>query len=569
MISLQDLEKVEEVVTVSYSSGSLVSQGSKRKSSSLTESSLQEYKWSKNVESLISFHFSLIPFFESKQESDKFLIIKDGQVRDTSSPSMTPGVSVAIQEDNDRIKKLDSVFVKVIFPFIERRIDEEGVWRKSGNFSRIKKIQRELIILINGRKPKAQAKEIPSKKIGSMASVNKSMMSIVSTSSYKNKGKGSASSSSMGSLASSSSLSASRSSLDEIDEDENCEYSVHDMTILVKRILLPSLQESKAVIGFLSLVNHISTRIPIELLSKEPFVLRDKEPRTYANIISSLSLYLMYHQKTGHDIFTDNCQGDEEDSLATNFMTLFVCLFDLLKYTTLHSNENKMTSASIATLFLPHLYPDEHETMESKESEKSRQQHFMLCFMIEFWPQIRSQTALPKTFLTDFQKNQESRNKKRRSNSSSEQTSFQGEEEEEVMQTCVRFCAETPSKPTTGGIGETELELARLYAHVQSTQDKKMIKKLNRAGVVIPVSGKKSKINPGLDTPSTSKTPKTKISSSLKAIFSSAKKKSTKKRLLTTDSPSSYDIFSQSKEKDAGDTSVTTPSHSFEVLRFT
>jgi hypothetical protein len=249
-------------------------------------------------------------------------------------------------------------------------------------------------------------------------------------------------------------------------------------------------------------------------------------------------------------------------------MSLFVYLFDILKYTTLHSNENKMTASSIATLVLPHLYPEENETMESKESDQSKQNHFILTFMIEFWSQIRSQSALPNTFITDFKKTQ---SKKSKANSISEESSFKDESEEEqdeVLTTCVRFCAsaQTP-KPESGGIGDTELELARMYAHVQSTQDKKMIKKLNRAGVILPPSStKKSKLfpmTPGSATPASSKTPG-KISSSLKAIFSSAKKKSTKKRLLgDCESPSSYDLADTTSNG-----SATTPSHSFEVLRF-
>lgn len=560
MISLQDLEKEYEVIE-----DSPVSLGKKRKSS--TGEQQPKYKWHSSVAGLVSFHFSVLPFFESKQESDSFLML-DSHSEDSDSVKMTPNVVVSIQEDGERAQKLDSVFVKVIFPFIERRIDEEGVWRKSANFSRIKRLQKELVILTNGSN-KAKTTETV-KNLGSTASVNHSRMSITSTSSHKSKKKN-ASCSSMGSLASSSSLSASRSSLDEIDDDnENCEYSVHDMTTLVKRILLPALQDSKEVTAFLSLVHYLATLIPSNFLAREPVLLKDDAPRIYTNILSCMSLYLLFHQKDCHDIFTE-CQHQNHET-ETNMMSLFVYLFDLLKYTTLHSTENKMTSSSIATLFLPHLYPEEHETMDSKESEKSKQNHYILSFMIEFWPQIRSHSALPATFMTDFEKNQV--DKKSKSNSSSDASSFKNEsadeDDDQVLKTCVRFCttAQTP-KPETGGIGDTELELARMYAHVQSTQNKKMIKKLNRAGVVVPPSStKKSKLNPvtpGSATPSSSKTP-LKISSSLRALFSSAKKKSTKKRLLGgCDSPSSYDL---TEEKEATNTSASTTSHSFEVLRF-
>ena len=44
----------------------------------------------------------------------------------------------------------------------------------------------------------------------------------------------------------------------------------------------------------------------------------------------------------------------------------------------------------------------------------------------------------------------------------------------------------------TQRIDETQIELARMYAHVQATQDKKMIKKLNRAGIIIPSKKKDS-----------------------------------------------------------------------------
>lgn len=65
------------------------------------------------MEKLISFHFSLIPFFESKQESDTFLKYGECDVSATVSP--------VVEEEDERDRNLDTIFVKTIFPFIERR----------------------------------------------------------------------------------------------------------------------------------------------------------------------------------------------------------------------------------------------------------------------------------------------------------------------------------------------------------------------------------------------------------------------------------------------------------------
>lgn len=62
---------------------------------------------------LIAFHFSLLPFFESKHVSDHFLVYDStAEPADRREP-VTSGL--------ERRQNLDTIFVKTIFPFIERR----------------------------------------------------------------------------------------------------------------------------------------------------------------------------------------------------------------------------------------------------------------------------------------------------------------------------------------------------------------------------------------------------------------------------------------------------------------
>ena len=72
-------------------------------------------KWSAGVESLISFHFSLLPFFESKKDSDTSLRYED------KSAAASPESVSEMQKEDEKYRNLDTIFVKTIFPFIERR----------------------------------------------------------------------------------------------------------------------------------------------------------------------------------------------------------------------------------------------------------------------------------------------------------------------------------------------------------------------------------------------------------------------------------------------------------------
>lgn len=67
------------------------------------------------METLIAFHFSLLPFFDSKTDSDKFLMF---QSEDSTAAAAADQVKKDLLE---RWQNLDTIFVKTIFPFIERR----------------------------------------------------------------------------------------------------------------------------------------------------------------------------------------------------------------------------------------------------------------------------------------------------------------------------------------------------------------------------------------------------------------------------------------------------------------
>ena len=66
------------------------------------------------METLIAFHFSLLPFFDSKTDSDKFLMFQ-------SEDSTVAAADQIKNELLERWQNLDTIFVKTIFPFIERR----------------------------------------------------------------------------------------------------------------------------------------------------------------------------------------------------------------------------------------------------------------------------------------------------------------------------------------------------------------------------------------------------------------------------------------------------------------
>lgn len=432
-------------------------------------------------------------------------------------------------------------------------IDEEGIWRKSGNFSRIKRLQRELTILTNG---------VATSKKTDLTEKNQSKSSI----------RNAQSASSVSSIESSRSLSASTNSLDEIDDDD-CDYSVHDMTVVVKRILIPEFLQDRTITAFLSLMDMLSHKVHTDVLKcpDEAVILnkfRDRDPRLYSNFVSCLSLFLLFHQKLNHSLFENESAG----SRAADPITIFSSFMHLMAVTVENCQSNKMTASNMATLLLPLLYPSSTDNMLTTSPidggfrASGNRQHFMLSFVLKFWKQISSASSLPKTFVTDFTKLMEKSGKRK----SSEVDNEQGDEsndENEVMSTCVRFAVNAGNPfAKTDGISETELELARLYAHVHASKDKRMIKKLNRAGVVIPTSAKKAKAASGtlsdanaVKTPA--KTPSRSRITSLKSIFSSSKKKSAFKHPDVTPPSSSGDQTSDSE-------AASSRSNSFEVLRF-
>ena len=98
------------------------------------QSSLQQLPtivnlWSQSHESLISFHFSLLPFFESKDDSDIWLMYQsDNNNHDhikwpsyPKSPTKKDEMIRMREEyEKTRFSSLDAMFVKAIFPFIEK-----------------------------------------------------------------------------------------------------------------------------------------------------------------------------------------------------------------------------------------------------------------------------------------------------------------------------------------------------------------------------------------------------------------------------------------------------------------
>ena len=296
---------------------------------------------------------------------------------------------------------------------------------------------------------------------------------------------------------------------------------------------------------------------------------RDRDPRLYANFISSMSLFLLFHQKLNHCLFEKESAGVR----ITNSMSLFSSFMHLMAVTVENCQSNKMTASNVATLLLPLLYPSSTDHMVTTSptdggfKPSTNRNHFMLTFVVQFWKQITSVSSLPNTFVTDFRKLM-TRRGKRKSSDLQNELDDEDTDENEVMSTCVRFAVNTGNPfAKTESISETELELARLYAHVHASKDKRLIKKLNRAGVMIP-SAKKAKgtshpphaeENP-CKTPA--KTPSRSKISSFKSMFSSAKKKSALKHAEDTDaSPSSDDLVIDSE-------AAASRSNSFEVLRF-
>lgn len=506
--------------------------------------------WSQSHESLISFHFSLLPFFESKDDSDIWLMYQSDKSHDhikwpsySKSPRKKDEMMRMREEyEKSRFSSLDAMFVKAIFPFIEKRIDEEGIWRKSGNLNRIKKLQRELQSIIATpeklKEPKCQLQRRRS-------SLSRGSKSSFKSSNCRLQTEGSncrleAESSFVGSVKSVRSFDSlsSNTSLDEIDEEKT--YSVHDMTLLVKRILIPVFQKSPETLGFFKLVDHLSLRIPKEVvdvsLGRDQLI-RDSDPRLYANFVSCLSLFLFFHLKLRHSMYestrkektnestrkektnestkkektnesTKKDDSEQQSVLKTqsndldplsgsqspSAMSLLCSLFDLLSKTASHSVCNKMIPSSLATLFLPLFYPSslsmtavssstDRLVVDNEQDVINRRLTAMISFIINYWTQISSITSLPNTFMTDFKLLQTStKGVKRKS----------GQMDESAMSTCVRFAAPQASSNGNSTIDETQIQLARMYAHVQATQDKKMIKKLNRAGVIIPSKKKDS-----------------------------------------------------------------------------
>ena len=419
-----------------------------------------------------------------------------------------------------------TVFVKTIFPFLEKRITEEGVWRKSGNLTRIKKLQKELSLLIGVKYKEPATNQIKKK--------NKSMTSMKSSMSNK-------------------SLNDSCNSLDGIDDDDY-NFSVHDFTVVIKRLLIPTLLESPSVLAFFKLVDFLAKSLPEGLVNDLGIVDDEKiigsmkvtHPLLTRNYFSCLGLFLFYHQRLNHSFFMGNQENPSfigKNSISNPTMLHILSEFlQLLCLTANNHDENKMKSSTLATLFLPLFFPESTCKLLSSPIEggfktSHSKHHFMIAFIIYFWFDICSPNALPAAFVTDLNRS----SRKRSSNQSNEKTEGKQQEpainanrkeaddEGEEIQTCLRFATSGATSSSNGVITDTELELARLYAHVHASHDKKMIKKLNRAGVYIPSSSKKNKFlltnNPEGACKTPQKTPKpAKIATSIKKLFSTAKK---------------------------------------------
>lgn len=502
-----------------------------------SSSSIRNYIWNESVEKLVSFYFSLYPFFENKEQSDSYLLISD-EKNDIESTNIVDESKIA--------NEMATVFVKTIFPFLERRINEEGVWRKSGNLTRIKKLQKELSLLIG-----IKYKEPPTNHIKKK---NKSSASIKSMMSNK-------------------SLNASCNSLDGIDDDDY-DYSVHDFTVVIKRLLIPTLLESPSVVAFFRLVDFLAKSLPENLVNDLGIIDDEKiignmkvtNPHLTNNYFSCLGLFLFYHQRLNHSFY----RGSQENpsfigKKSVNNPTMLHILSEFLQLLCLTANsheDNKMKSSTLATLFLPLFFPESTGKLLASPIEggfktSQSKHHFMIAFLIYFWFDISSPNVLPTTFVTDLNRS----NRKRSSTQSNEkvenknqpttikgnhQTGGQDEDEGEEIKTCLRFATSGASSSNGNSkITETELELARLYAHVQASQDKKMIKKLNRAGVYIPSSSKKNKLvlanNPEAACKTPQKTPKpAKIATSIKKLFSTAKKSRNNSRQYSPSSPTDH-----------------------------
>lgn len=488
----------------------------------------------------MSFHFSLIPYFDNKEMSDSFLFVKD----------IAP--SSEIEDESKVAGEMSTVFVKTIFPFLEKRITEEGVWRKSGNLTRIKKLQKELSLLIGVKYKEPTTVHQMKKKNMKSASSIKSMMS--------NK-----------------SLSSSCNSLDGIDEDDY-DYSVHDFTVVIKRLLIPTLLESPSVIGFFKLIDFLAQSLPDSLINDLGVVDDEKiignmkvtHPHLTNNYFACIGLFLFYHQRLNHSYFAGNEENPSfigKNGVTNPSMLHILSEFLLLLCLTANSNEdNKMKASTLATLFLPLFFPESTGKLLSSPIEggfKTNQSkhHFMIAFLIYFWWEISSQNVLPTVFTTDLKRSCRKRasiqsNESKSSSSNLNKIDDEGEE----IKTCLRFATSGASSTSGDKMSDTDLELARLYAHVQSTNNKKMIKKINRAGVILPTSTKKNRLIANSDaackTPQ--KTPKpTKFAGSIKKLFSTAKKATSHR---TSPPPSPDDHLNVSDAR-------SMPSDSFEVIK--
>ncbi|KAI1277979.1 hypothetical protein HDE_14563 [Halotydeus destructor] len=146
--------------------------------------------------------------------------------------------------------------------------------------------------------------------------------------------------------------------------------------------------------------------------------------------------------------------------LAKSFLDLMSCLGETIRL----SSENRMESSALATCFMPMFFPG-----SSLEPERCESQHALLAWLLVNFEDIMKE-PIPKHVYPDLvllEMQHKVSGKRKESPSAARESS-----DDDEVYTSVRFCAVTDKEEEED---LTKRELARLYAHVQQSSDRKMI----------------------------------------------------------------------------------------------
>lgn len=237
------------------------------------------------------------------------------------------------------------------------------------------------------------------------------------------------------------------------DDEEDSEYSVHDLCHFVKKHLFPMLREQHAhFLRFLS------------LLARQLFIVTNSVSKGDDNSGHNLSV----EGKAGkamriYSLLAEGARGPSR---------LFCALLSLLSATIQRGSENRMTATSLATIFLPLFFPGAEMEGSAATSYGDSGKLALLTWLLSEYQELESD-PVPRDLYADLIQLR-ARGAQSDPNSDSAEKRKRKLDEDEEVYTSVRFCAHkmqpsVASTPQAKGTEEVEdvtaRELAALYAH--------------------------------------------------------------------------------------------------------